>query len=386
MKVLHVSNIPSHHQIPLGKAMIDILGKGNYYFAFTGNSNIDRKKNGWNLDVNYEWILQPNSSSEDQKQYLMAWREFDLVLTGEQLLDLISERLNNKRLTFYMSERWWKPPIGKLRLLHPLFAKKMLRFRYLSKNESFYYLAIGKYAYYDLKLFTCFNKRTLSWGYFTERPPQTDVRTYHQGKAIKILWMGRMLDWKQVDKVIHACEYLNGKGIPFNLTLIGDGPEKQKLMSLAKQKLSVGSYEFNDFLKSEYVYEEMRCHDIYIMPSNGYEGWGAVVNEAMSVGLCVVASNKIGSACSLIDNEENGFLFDPDNQVKLNSIIEKVSQSPELINKIKQNAITKINKLWSPLVAAKRLIQMSNELIQHQDATSYEIGPLSSWGTKSNDC
>ena len=60
------------------------------------------------------------------------------------------------------------------------------------------------------------------------------------------------------------------------------------------------------------VMEAMRSHHIFCFTSDKNEGWGAVLNEAMSSGCCPVSSIATGSTPYLIKDGVNGFSFDLD--------------------------------------------------------------------------
>ena len=47
----------------------------------------------------------------------------------------------------------------------------------------------------------------------------------------------------------------------------------------------------------------MRSHDVYVLPSNGYEGWGAVVSEAMEEGMDVLGTLEAGSSATMLPRE-----------------------------------------------------------------------------------
>ena len=44
----------------------------------------------------------------------------------------------------------------------------------------------------------------------------------------------------------------------------------------------------------------MREHDIYVLSSNAYEGWGAVVSEALEEGVKVVGTYEAGSSTTIL--------------------------------------------------------------------------------------
>ena len=46
------------------------------------------------------------------------------------------------------------------------------------------------------------------------------------------------------------------------------------------------------------------------MTSHRGEGWGMVVNEALSCGCCVIANRELGAAPWLVEHGKSGFLYD----------------------------------------------------------------------------
>ena len=50
-----------------------------------------------------------------------------------------------------------------------------------------------------------------------------------------ILFAGRLVSDKGADLLLEACAILKTKGITFSLTIVGDGPDRQKLIALAEQ-------------------------------------------------------------------------------------------------------------------------------------------------------
>ena len=44
----------------------------------------------------------------------------------------------------------------------------------------------------------------------------------------------------------------------------------------------------------------MREHDVYVFSSNAYEGWGAVVNEALEEGMKVIGTYEAGASATML--------------------------------------------------------------------------------------
>jgi glycosyltransferase involved in cell wall biosynthesis len=379
MKILQVSNIISHHQLPLARELRKIVGDENFVFAAMQAPDQEREKLGWKVESSETWVINPSQNEEDNEFFEACWNNFDVVICGERLFDKMLSRVENGKLCFYMSERWWKPPLGKVRLLAPSFFKMASTFKKLSGNMFFHYLPIGPYAANDIKTVASPKLNIWDWGYFTSFH-NLEVGSSNDG-TLKILWAGRMLNWKKVDTIIKALSVLNNKDIDFKLTLIGEGPERHKLERLARNTLNKKNYEICDFLPADEVTKVMASHDVYVLASTEYEGWGAVVNEAMSVGNAVIASKSTGSAAAVIEDGIDGLLFDSGDWKKLANLLIRLASDREYTAELGDNARAKIEHLWAPQIAAARFVNVASSLIRGETTPLYEQGPMCrSWG------
>lgn len=381
MRILQVTNIVSHHQLPLARELCALVGADNFRFAAMQGVDPSRTENGWKSDYSESWIIRPSESTEDREEFEKFWDESDVVLCGERLIENMQERVARKKLVFYMSERWWKPPIGALRLLHPVFLKNALKFRTLSKNEYFHYLPTGPFAAKDIALFTSMKGRVWSWGYFTDTPSakRDSIRVRQDEELLKVLWVGRMLPWKRVDLLIRAVARINEAGQRMHLTLIGDGAERKKLEKLAANLLDSDDYTIEGFIPASEVPKVMAEHDVYVLPSNSYEGWGAVVNEAMAVGCAVIASDQTGVGRSLIEHGFNGLLFESGSVDDLIRCLRLFSEDHELRAKVSEEGCKDIFCFWNPSVCAHRFISICDSLMGNENPSSvYTKGPMKS--------
>ena len=371
MKILHVSNIVSPHQLPLARELRKIVGDGNYIYAAMQLPDKDRQRLGWDCTSSEPWIITPGSNLQDQEAFETYWKDFDVVICGERLFDKMTERVKNGKLCFYMSERWWKPPIGKLRLLHPSFFKMTRKFRKLSESPCFHYLPTGVHAARDIKFISELKDRIWNWGYFTQESYLQPER--NKSDKLHVLWAGRMLKWKLVGDIIKAASVLGDK---INLTLIGEGPDRLSLEELANNKLIKGAYLFNNFMPVEKIPSIMAVNDVYVLPSSEYEGWGAVVNEAMSVGCVPVVSRGAGAA-SMIHDGVDGLLFDVGDWKRLSELLILLADNHEYRLELSRNAKQKIEKVWAPAVVAKRFVSVVESLINDVQPPDFSEGPMS---------
>ena len=103
--------------------------------------------------------------------------------------------------------------------------------------------------------------------------------------------------------------------------IYGAGPEESKLKILAA-KLDV-PIKFHPPVPMDEVRNLMHEHDMYILSSNAYEGWGAVVSEALEEGMHVIGACEAGS-CSTMLHEQ--CLFHTGDVKRLTSLILSASE------------------------------------------------------------
>jgi glycosyltransferase involved in cell wall biosynthesis len=132
-----------------------------------------------------------------------------------------------------------------------------------------------------------------------------DEKKHNASSTVCVLFIGRLVDWKAVDIVIDAIKICRNTEIMFNI--VGDGPER---IALEKKASEQGCKKV--FFYGQVSHSEVNSHydkaDIFVLPSVRECG-GAVVLEAMSRGLPVIATNWGGPADYV--TQETGILIDP---------------------------------------------------------------------------
>lgn len=124
---------------------------------------------------------------------------------------------------------------------------------------------------------------------------------------VSFVFLGRLVDWKAVDLLLQAF-HKTIETTPASLTIVGDGPLRGELTTLAR-KLDVDKYIHFAGWKSQAESAAILAEsDVLVLPSL-YECGGAVVLEAMAVGLPVIAT-KWGGPADYLDNS-CGVLVEP---------------------------------------------------------------------------
>ncbi len=135
-------------------------------------------------------------------------------------------------------------------------------------------------------------------------------------RRANILFVGRFVDCKGPDLTIKAFNILRQKGVDASLTMIGDGPQRERCLKLAQESdfasdiLLPGS-ENHATVQTRFAEASMfTMHSIKGPFSNQEEAFGVAFLDAMIKGLPVV-SGKSGGVPEIILDGINGYLVEP---------------------------------------------------------------------------
>lgn len=340
MKFVMYQDCLSPHQLPLARELVKLLGADNFRYVYRDDDLGDRVGLGWEHDATEPWAIHIGSHLEEAQGLI---ENADILLMMFRDVGLMARRAAKGLMTLYDSERWLKPiPFcgvhfpGRVRLLLPRYRKMVKKFiATASADPNFRYLPIGPWAANDMAYLGLSREKMIPWGYFVDSGHPELRKPRLEGGALRILWVGRMLRLKRVDTIIRAVRENVRREVA--LTLVGDGPEKPRLQKMA-QGLPV------TFLPSqpiEKIRELMREHDVFVFASNGFDGWGAVVSEAVEEGMAVLGTRETGASAAILP-ESNLFPCGDYRALaeKLSHPIPRVPVGP-----------------WSAAEAAKRLLR-----------------------------
>lgn len=364
----------THHQLPFCIEMYRLLGD-DFLFIETNSMEEERKKMGWDKEID----SYPFITKWEDKSGRAIVKESDILLCGGTHENYIFERLDMGKITFRYFERLYKT--GQIKAFIPTSFLRKRKEHTSRLKKPVYLLCAGAYVPSDFSLFGAYKNKMLKWGYFTKTSNVSyeDMCTKRTNDIVKILWTGRMLDWKHPELAIEAIRILSNKaGInKFHLTMIGEGEMKSKVQALSLQYGLNEMITFMDFVDNETVRNMMEESHVYLMTSDYNEGWGAVVNEAMDKGLTVLASVGAGSAPYLIKDGENGFLFKNQNVQDLSDKLALVINDNSKREIMGRNAYNTMHELWNAKIGAERFVDLSRNLMEGKELSFFKEGPLS---------
>lgn len=166
----------------------------------------------------------------------------------------------------------------------------------------------------------------------------TDIEMFKPDKSNSseervITFIGRFYAIKGFDTYIKALLSINKKGYKIKPYLVGRG-NKKDVSNILKNNFS--HFTLEDLTPYNLMPRVYSLSDILIVPSL-YENCPAVVLEAMSCGKIVIASN-VGGIPEIIQDGENGLLFEKGNAVDLEKKITSILEKTIDIKKIQDNA------------------------------------------------
>jgi glycosyltransferase involved in cell wall biosynthesis len=136
---------------------------------------------------------------------------------------------------------------------------------------------------------------------------QKTNRPQDNASCVRLIFVGRLIDWKALDVIFEALVRMRDR-LSVSLEIIGEGPMGEYWQAAVKEKGLGPIVSFRGWLSQSACAARMRQADVFVLPSL-FECGGAVVLEAMAMGLPVIATDWGGPA-DYID-ESCGILVKP---------------------------------------------------------------------------
>ena len=152
---------------------------------------------------------------------------------------------------------------------------------------------------------------------------------------LKILSVGRLIEFKGFHHLVGACAKLRDRGVPFQCTIAGDGPWADRLselragLKLTKEQVVLAGRRSHDELK-----RDLAESHVFALPSI-VDGKGAsdilptVIMEAMAAAVPVVSTRLVGIP-EMVDDAATGILTEPGDEEALADALEKLAGHPQL--------------------------------------------------------
>lgn len=138
--------------------------------------------------------------------------------------------------------------------------------------------------------------------------------------------------------------------------IIGDGPEKDKIVDYCNSKKLQTHITFTGFIPN--IIEALKCLNIFLITSET-EGLGTSVLDALACKVPVVATNA-GGIPEIIIHEKTGLLYDVKNPKQIADGLERLINDIELQEKLKSQGWEHVQGFSKKATAEKTLQEYQN--------------------------
>ncbi len=373
MKVLFISNYLNGHQTEFCYYMYNSDG---IEFAFLQTEPMDeeRVKLGWKLEEGFFPYLKVYDRNKESKTLIET---ADVLILGDSKVNILRYSLKKDVLILFYRERLFKK---KYRFEFIRYIELWVKYAYRYRNYKTAVLCASAYTAADFHKIKAFSDRKYKWGYFPEfinYDIEKVIEKKYENSTMKILWIGRMIDWKRCIDILDVAKRLKENNKRFELEIVGTGPLETELKDYVSANNLTDCVVFYGSRPQKEVRKFMERAKIFVATSNHEEGWGAVINEAMNSACAVIGSHAMGSVPFMIENGKNGLIYKCGDIDDLYRNIIKCITDSERAKVLGRNAYNTVKDVWNAQNASKKLIALIKNIRNEDGDVLEDSGPCS---------
>jgi glycosyltransferase involved in cell wall biosynthesis len=183
-----------------------------------------------------------------------------------------------------------------------------------------------------------------------------------------IIAVSRLDDQKGIIYLIQACHILHTRGIEYECTIIGEGPEKKACQEfIAEQRIP--NMHLIDYLPNEAVKDHLNHATVFVLPceiapDGKRDVLANALKEAMAMQVPVITSNVCGIE-ELVDNGINGLLVPPQNPEAIADAIATIMNHPDQRKAMGKKAREKIENFFNIQTEVQKLEEIFSRAVTH---------------------
>jgi glycosyltransferase involved in cell wall biosynthesis len=202
--------------------------------------------------------------------------------------------------------------------------------------------------------------RIAPFGVDTERFRPTDTRNLHRGWTTFVV-VAYLVARKRVGDIIEALVFVARRRNDIRLRIVGDGPERQRLVAPA-QNLGVAAIcEFVGRVPHDCVVEEYRKADV-LVSALASETYGMSLLEAMACGFPVIAARNNGPI-GIVEDGKTGYLWSVGEINQLALLMHIICDNSVVTGLIGMCALESINKEYAWKAVAENMLVYINPVL-----------------------
>lgn len=179
-----------------------------------------------------------------------------------------------------------------------------------------------------------------------------------------ILAVGRLVETKGFHTLVEACARLRSQQLAANCSIVGEGPEGDRLLRMVTELRLTDSVTLVGKLRPAEVSAYYPRASLLVMPScvrnNDRDGIPNVLIEAMAMEIPVV-STRVSGIPELVRDGETGLLVDPDDPNGLAEAITRLLNDPGLAHRLAQAGRELVLREFNIYTSAQQLLLLFEE-------------------------
>ena len=170
--------------------------------------------------------------------------------------------------------------------------------------------------------------------------------------SFKIISVSRLTERKNISELLNQVYLSKLKNI--EILIVGDGPEKKKLIELSK-KFKINC-KFLGFLYHDKIPQLLSVSNLYCLLSK-FDASPKSINEAMNFKLPIIINQTIGTADDLIKNNFNGIVLKKNSD--FSKKLKKIVKDKKKLNYMSENSYHMLDKFFSHKICVNNVLKYS---------------------------
>ena len=381
MKHLFFANILPPYRIGLYNKISEKLN-GNIKFYFDSYSETNRKWNSFDNSIKFKYEILDSfkfhfstKTSNNTKSFHTIYFPFKVLKTcfSEKPDTIVSLEMGLRSISCIIYSKIYKKKVFMLSEVTEQSEQKISILKKIIRKFIIKYInggiAHGLSSFnYLVKLGLSHDKIIISPDavdndFFiseSKKYTKTDLRRNLKidYDAFVFLYVGQFIHRKGIDILFSVMQDLKEQEKQKKIVVLIVGGSRSELENV------IENFDENFFRLAEFkqIYQLVPYYivsDCLIFPTR-QDVWGMVVNESIACGLTVVVSKYAGCSIDLIEDEKNGYIFDPLDRNSFLQILEKCLNNQYELKLFAERAKEKL-KIYNHENAANKIVYFINK-------------------------
>lgn len=192
-------------------------------------------------------------------------------------------------------------------------------------------------------------------------------RRYRRGDGPLLVFVGRIVDEKGVEDILHAVDILRDELPDLRALIVGDGQDREAMQAQAHELKLTNRVSFPGWVDPAMVRAYFAAADIFVAPSRqASDGWieaqGLTVLEAMIAGAPVIATRLGGVTDSVID-DTTGLLVDDRAPAQIAAAIRRLVEDRVLASSLVEQGMRHAQDNFSRRSSAMAFSRLFGDLV-----------------------